>query len=72
MKLNTVSIKRLFFSVFIGTILIMTAFTLGIFGLMRQLSVLITGGLLILCSLIGVSFLTHIFGKRLSLFTANL
>lgn len=72
MKLNTVSIKRLFFSVFIGTILIMTAFTLGIFGLMRQLSVLITGGLLILCSLIGLSFLTHIFGKRLSLFTANL
>lgn len=72
MKLNTVSIKRLFFSVFIGTILIMTAITLGIFGLTRQLSVLITGGLLILCSLIGLSFLTHIFGKRLSLFTADL
>lgn len=72
MKLNTVSIKRLFISVFIGTTLIMTAVTLVIFGLTQQLSVLITGGILILCSLIGLSLLTQIFGKRLSLFTANL
>lgn len=72
MKLNTVSIKRLFFSVFIGTTLIMTAITLIIFGMTQQLSVLITGGLLILCSLIGLSLLTQIFGKRLSLFAANL
>ena len=72
MKLNTVSIKRLFISVFIGTTLIMAAITLVIFGLTQQLSVLITGGILILCSLIGLSLLTQIFGKRLSLFTANL
>ena len=72
MKLNTVSIKRLFISVFIGTTLIMAAITLVIFGLTQQLSVLITGGILILCSLIGLSLLTQFFGKRLSLVTANL
>ena len=72
MKLNTVPIKRLFFLVFIGTTLFMAAITLVIFGMTRQLSVLIAGILLILCSLIGLSLLTHIFGKRLSLFAANL
>ena len=72
MKLNTVPIKRLFFLVFVGTTLFMAAITLVIFGMTRQLSVLIAGILLILCSLIGLSVLTQIFGKRLSLFAANL
>lgn len=72
MKLNTVPVKWLFWGVSIGTTLIMCVITLVLFVLTHQTATLVTGGLLILCSLIGLLLLTRTFGKRLSLFTSDL
>lgn len=72
MKLYNVPIKHLVLFVLIGTTLIMSAITLVLLIMTRQLFVLITGILLILCTLAGLLILTHIFGKRLSLFTSDL
>lgn len=72
MKMNTIPIKWLFFGVSIGTALIMSGITLVLFVLIQQTTILVTGGLLILCSLIGLLLMTRTFGKRLSLFTSDL
>ena len=72
MKMNTIPIKWLFLGVSIGTALIMSGITLVLFVLLHQTAILVTGGLLILCSLIGLLLLTRTFGKRLSLFTSDL
>ena len=72
MKMNTIPIKWLFLGVSIVTTLIMCAITLVLFVLTHQTATLVTGGLLILCSLIGLLLLTRTFGKRLSLFTSDL
>lgn len=72
MKLNTVPVKWLFFGVSIGTTLIMCVITLVLFVLTHQTATLVTGGLLIFCSFIGLLLLTQIWGKRLSLFTSDL
>lgn len=72
MKMNTIPIKWLFFGVSIVTTLIMCVITLVLFVLTHQTATLVTGGLLILCSLIGLLLLTRTFGKRLSLFTSDL
>ena len=72
MKMNTIPIKWLFFGVSIGTTLIMCIITLVLFVLTHQTATLVTGGLLIFCSFIGLVLLTQIWGKRLSLFTSDL
>lgn len=72
MKLNTVPVKWLFLGVSIGTTLIMCVITLVLFVLTHQTATLVTGGLLIFCSFIGLLLLTQIWGKRLSLFTSDL
>lgn len=72
MKMNTIPIKWLFWGVSIVTTLIMCVITLVLFVLTHQTATLVTGGLLILCSLIGLLLLTRNFGKRLSLFTSDL
>lgn len=72
MKMNTIPIKWLFFGVSIGTTLIMCIITLVLFVLTHQTATLVTGGLLIFCSFIGLLLLTQIWGKRLSLFTSDL
>lgn len=72
MKMNTIPIKWLFLGVSIVTALIMSGITLVLFVLIHQTTILVTGGLLILCSLIGLLLLTQTFGKRLSLFTSDL
>lgn len=72
MKMNTIPIKWLFLGVSIGTALIMSGITLVLFVLLHQTAILVTGVLLILCSLIGLLLLTRTFGKRLSLFTSDL
>ena len=72
MKLNTVPVKWLFWGVSIGTTLIMCVITLVLFVLTHQTATLVTGGLLIFCSFIGLLLLTQIWGKRLSLFTSDL
>lgn len=72
MKLNTVPVKWLFWGVSIGTTLIMCVITLVLFVLTHQTATLVTGGLLIFCSFIGLLLLTLIWGKRLSLFTSDL
>lgn len=72
MKLNTVPVKWLFWGVSIGTTLIMCVITLVLFVLTHQTATLVTGGLLIFCSFIGLLLLTQILGKRLSLFTSDL
>lgn len=72
MKMNAIPIKWLFFGVSIGTTLIMCIITLVLFVLTHQTATLVTGGLLIFCSFIGLLLLTQIWGKRLSLFTSDL
>ena len=72
MKMNTIPIKWLFLGVSIVTALIMSGITLVLFALIHQTTILVTGGILILGSLIGLLLLTQTFGKRLSLFTSDL
>ena len=72
MKMSTIPIKWLFLGVSIVTALIMCGITLVLFALIHQTTILVTGGILILCSLIGLLLLTQTFGKRLSLFTSDL
>lgn len=72
MKMNTIPVKWIFLGVSIGTALIMSVITLFLFVLNHQTTILVTGGLLIFCSLIGLLLLTQILGKRLFLFTSDL
>ena len=72
MKFNNLSVKRLFGWVVTGLYLSMTVITILLFFLTKQTAVLLTGGALLLCALVGVFVLTQAFGKRLSLFTADL
>lgn len=59
MKLNTVPVKWLFLGVSIGTTLIMCVITLVLFVLTHQTATLVTGGLLIFCSFIGLLLLDY-------------
>jgi len=72
MKRKTMPIKRLFFFVSIGTVLLMAVITLTLFFWTKQSAVLAAGGLLIACAFAGMFLLTQFFGKRLSLFTSDL
>ena len=72
MKLKDLSVKRLFGWVALGLVLSMSGVTVALFLVTKQTAVLLTGGALLLCALMGIFVLTLIFGKRLSQFTADL
>ena len=72
MKVQNLSVKRLFGRVAIGLVLSMSGITIVLFFVTKQTAVLLTGGALLLCALVGIFVLTQAFGKRLSQFTANL
>ena len=72
MKFKNLSVKRLFGRVAIGLVLSMSGITIALFLVTKQTAVLLTGGALLLCALVGIFVLTQAFGKRLSQFTADL
>ena len=72
MKFQNLSVKRLFGRVAIGLVLSMSGITIALFLVTKQTAVLLTGGVLLLCALVGIFVLTQVFGKRLSQFTADL
>ena len=72
MKVQNLSVKRLFGRVAIGLVLSMSGITIVLFFVTKQTAVLLTGGALLLCALVGIFVLTQAFGKRLSQFTADL
>lgn len=71
MKLKDLSVKRLFRFITIGLLLSMTAITLTLFFVTKQIAVLLAGGALLLCALVWLFVLTQAFGKRLALFTSD-
>ena len=72
MKFQNLSVKRLFGRVAIGLALSMSGITIALFFVTKQTAVLLTGGVLLLCALVGIFVLTQAFGTRLSQFTADL
>ena len=72
MKFQNLSVKRLFGRVAIGLALSMSGITIALFLVTKQIAVLLTGGVLLLCALVGIFVLTQAFGTRLSQFTADL
>ena len=72
MKFQNLSVKRLFGRVAMGLALSMSGITIALFLVTKQIAVLLTGGALLLCALVGIFVLTQAFGKRLSQFTADL
>ena len=66
MKLQNLSVKRLFGRVAMGLVLSMSGITIALFLVTKQTAVLLTGGALLLCALVGIVVLTQVFGKRLS------
>ena len=71
-ELQNLSVKRLFGRVAMGLVLSMSGITIALFLVTKQIAVLLTGGTLLLCALVGIFVLTQAFGKRLSQFTADL
>ena len=69
---QNLSVKRLFGWVAMGLVLSMSGITIALFLVTKQIAVLLTGGALLLCALVGIFVLTQAFGKRLSQFTADL
>ena len=72
MKFQNLSVKRLFGRVAMELVLSMSGITIALFLVTKQIAVLLTGGALLLCALVGIFVLTQAFGKRLSQFTADL
>ncbi len=72
MKFQNLSVKRLFSRVAMGLALSMSGITIALFLVTKQIAVLLTGGAVLLCALVGIFVLTQAFGKRLSQFTADL
>ena len=72
MKFQNLSVKRLFGRMAMGLVLSMSGITIALFFVTKQIAVLLTGGALLLCALVGIFVLTQAFGKRLSQFTADL
>ena len=72
MKFQNLSVKRLFGRVAMGLVLSMSGITIALFFVTKQIAVLLTGGALLLCAIVGIFVLTQAFGKRLSQFTTDL
>ena len=54
MKFQNLSVKRLFGRVAIGFALSMSGITIALFLVTKQTAVLLTGGALLLCALVGI------------------
>ena len=72
MKVQNLSVKRLFGRVAMELVLSMSGITIALFLVTKQIAVLLTGGALLLCAIVGIFVLTQAFGKRLSQFTTDL
>ena len=72
MKFQNLSVKRLFGRVAMELVLSMSGITIALFLVTKQIAVLLTGGALLLCAIVGIFVLTQAFGKRLSQFTTDL
>ena len=72
MKLQGLSVKRLFFYAIIGLILSMAMADAVLYFITEQAAVLAAGAVLILCALAWLLALTQILGKKLALFTSDL
>ena len=72
MKFQNLSVKRLFGRVAMELVLSMSGITIALFLVTKQIAVLLTGGTLLLCALVGIFVLTQAFGKRLSLHSERL
>ena len=72
MKFQNLSVKRLFGRVAMWLVLSMSGIIIVLFLVTKQTTVLLTGGALLLCALVGIFVLTQAFGKRLLQFTADL
>ena len=59
MKFQNLSVKRLFGRVAIGFALSMSGITIALFLVTKQTAVLLTGGALLLCALVGIFVLTQ-------------
>ena len=59
MKLQNLSVKRLFGRVAMGLVLSMSGITIALFLVTKQTAVLLTGGALLLCALVGIFVLTQ-------------
>ena len=70
MKFQNLSVKRLFGRVAMGLVLFMSGITIVLFFVTKQIAVLLTGGALLLCALVGIFVLTQIFGKRINIYTS--
>ena len=55
MKLQNLSVKRLFGRVAMGLVLSMSGITIALFLVTKQTAVLLTGGALLLCALVGIA-----------------
>ena len=71
MKFQNLSVKRLFGRVAMELVLSMSGITIALFLVTKQIAVLLTGGALLLCAIVGIFVLTQAFGKRLSQFTTD-
>lgn len=56
MKFQNLSVKRLFGRVAIGLALSMSGITIALFFVTKQTAVLLTGGTLLLCALVGILY----------------
>ena len=65
MKFQNLSVKRLFSLVAIGLVLSMSGITIALFLVTKQIAVLLTGGALLLCAIVGIFVLTQAFGKQI-------
>ena len=72
MKFKNLSVKQLFGRVAMELVLSMSGITIALFLVTKQIAVLLTGGALLLCAIVGIFVLTQAFGKRLSQFTTDL
>ena len=72
MKFQNLSVTRLFGWVAMELVLSMCGITIDVLLVTKQMAVLLTGGALLLCAIVGILVLTQAFGKRLSPFTTDL
>ena len=54
MKFKNLSVKRLFGRMALGLVLSMSGITIALFFVTKQIAVLLTGGALLLCALVGL------------------
>ena len=69
MKFQNLSVKRLFGRVAMELVLSMSGITIALFLVTKQIAVLLTGGALLLCALVGINGFINAYLKAASLGT---